>query len=261
MKSKTAIALLIIALVAAPELARASCAPQPPAPVTELEGGTSSSAVSHNHGSWNRAYLLATLHNTSNGAIYAGAAREERFNSSDNAYEAGFYQRIARNLTLTGSGTVSPQHDFLPENSLSGGLELRGGDGYGAQVGYTTRNYVDQRAQIVTTGIDRYAGNSRVGFVVSLAGLTNVTGVAMSETLQAAKYLPCDTAQASLSLGRDVENTGAVNQVAVYSTRSIDLNDIHWFSPRTALNAGVGWYVLTGAYARLEVRLAIRQRL
>jgi YaiO family outer membrane protein len=260
MTFKVSLAAIALCLVAAPIAARASCPAAAPAQAVEVEAGAFTSAVSGNRGAWNGDYVAATARNANNDSLYARAGREDRFGSTDNTYEAGAYERIAPNAVLNLAAAFSPQHNVLPQNVLGGGIDLRAGGGYGFQAGYAARNYTAQRASILTAGADRYSGNTRVALVLTFAGLSNVSGIAMSETLQVARYLACDTLGASVSVGRDVENVGAPNIVAVYPTTQFDVNDVHWFSPRTALNAGVGWYVLSGAYSRLEVRIALRQR-
>lgn len=255
-------AALTLALAAAlvPAAAHAACPAAPAGPSVEIESGASSSAVSNDRGPWNGRFVSASVRGTGDNGAYARAERDERFGSADTSYEAGLYARIAPRAIVNVVAASSPEHNVLPQTVLGGSIDLREGSGYGLQAGYASRIYAAQRASLVTAGADRYAGTSRVAFTVTFAQLSNVPGIAMTETLQAARYLSCDTLAAAVSVGRDVENVAPGAPVAVYPTLSLDVNDLHWLSAHTALNAGVGWNVLGRAYSRLEVRVALRQR-
>lgn len=258
MTIRSALAVLLFA-AALPAAAHAACPAQSTSAI-DLESGASTSAVSNDRRSWNGRYVLASIRGANNDAVYGRASHEERFGAADDAYETGAYLRFARRATLGLIAATSPQHHVLPQSVLGASLDLRAGAGLGYQVGFAERTYDEQRAAVVTAGADRYSGDSRVALLVTLARLSNVPGLAMTETLQTARFLPCDTLGTSLSIGRDVENLGSGSRVAVYPTLSLDVNDLHWLSDRTALNAGVGWSALGGVYSRLEVRIALHRR-
>lgn len=260
MMPRAAVAALAFAAALVPAAAHAACAPTPASPTVEIETGASSSAVSNDRGAWNGRFVTASVRGTDGNGMYARAERDERFGAADDSYEAGIYARIAPRAIASFIAASSPQHNFLPQTVLGGSLDLREGSGYGLQAGYASRTYSTQRASLVSAGADRYAGASRVAFTVTFAQLSGVPGIAMTETLQASRYLSCDTLSAAVSVGRDVENVTAGGPVAVFPTFSLDVNDLHWLSTHTALNAGVGWNVLGRAYSRLEVRVALRQR-
>lgn len=259
MTTRAAVAFALAAALA-PAAAHASCPAAPAAARVEIESGASSSSVSNDRGGWNGRYVTASVHGADDNGAYARAERDERFGAVDDSYEAGLYARIAPRAIVNLVAASSPEHHFLPQTVLGGSIDLREGSGYGLQAGYDSRTYSTQRASILSAGADRYAGTSRVAFTVTFAQLSNVPGIAMTETLQASRYLSCDTLAAAVSVGRDVENAAAGGPVAVYPTLALDLNDLHWLSAHTALNAGVGWNVLGRAYSRLEVRVALRQR-
>ena len=254
-------ALLAATVFASPIAARAACfdAAQA-APSLSLEAGASNDSLSGNRTAWHETYVEADARSDAKRSVYARAARDERFGFADNVYEAGGYAPLLPNVEANAFASFSPQHSQEPVNTIGGGLDVRSGGGYGVQAGYAERNYAFERAAIVDAGGDRYFGRDRVAVVLTFATLSNAPGTAMSETLQFGRYLTCDRFSAAMSFGRDVENI-APGSIAVYPTRSYDVDEMHWFTNRIGVDAGMGWTLLGGAYSRMEVRFAVRERI
>lgn len=247
--------ILTILLIAACQFA------DPPAKRLDVEAGSTSDTLTDNKGTWNEQYLTIATHDGPARAAYAAVTTDQRFGLSDITYEGGAYVRVAPKLTFDAIASFSPTHQVLPDSALQSGLDLRGGNGYGYQATYAQRNYPSAVADIATIGADRYRGNRHFSVAVTAVHLSNVPGTAMSAGVTYTGYLRCDTLSFALSGGRDVENTGVGANVAIYQQISYSANDMHWFTPHTALAFGAGWYLLTGAYDRFELHVALHERL
>ena len=256
-----ALAAAVVAATLCPQLVRAACTvPPPPVKTVTVEAGASRDAVTKGP-AWEEQSLSIASRDGNRFSAYGRFASDTRFGSTDPSYEAGVYSALGPHLIANVEGAFSPTHDFLPATTETGGLDWRTNGGYGYQSQFTQRNYATQIAGITTLGADRYAGVNRYALGVTLANLSSVPGTAVTVHGAFARYLACDDETFSVSGGRDVEPTGVAGQVAVYQSYSYDVNDVHWFTPRTALNAGAAWILLIGAYDRFELRLALRERL
>ncbi len=233
----------------------------PPAKRLDVEAGSTSDTLTGNRGTWNEQYLTVATRDGPGHAAYAAVTTDQRFGLDDITYEGGAYVPLAPKLTLDAIASFSPTHQVLPDSALQGGLDLRAGNGYGYQATYAQRNYPSAIADIATAGADRYRGNRHFSVTVTAVHLSNVPGIAMSADAAYTGYLRCDTLSVAVSGGRDVENTGTGANVAIYQTISYSANDLHWLTPHTALAFGAGWYLLTGAYDRFELHVALHERL
>lgn len=262
MRAFVAAAAAIVAVVLSSQAARAGCRlAEAPSKSLTLESGASASALTAGRTEWQERSFTVVSRAGSRSSVYGRAASDSRFGSTDLSYEAGAYQPLGAHLIGNVEGSFSPTHAFLAGTTESAGLDLRTSGGYGYQAQYAQRNYPAQTAAITTIGADRYAGANHFTLGVTLANLTSVPGTAVSGRIGFARYLACDEESLSVSAGRDVESTGVIGQVAVFKTYTYDVNDVHWFTPRFGLNVGAEWALLTGAYDRFELRLALRERL
>lgn len=227
----------------------------------QVESGYTGSSLTRGHGNWSESYLQAQARNGNNSSFYARFATDSRFGATDQSEEAGAYAALASNVIANIDAQTSAQHNFLPSFAGTADLDIRAQHGYGAQVGYTQRDYTGETVDLANVGADRYAGNDRFAAGFTLARLSTAPGTALSEHLSYSRSLACDVETFSVSNGRDVEMTGIGSGLAVYHAISYDINDVHWISRNLALDAGGGWYILNGAYNRLEFRFALRQRI
>ncbi len=250
----------IALLTAQPALADCRFAAAPAKTLTAEVGATTSS-LTGNRDNWDEQYITIADRSGPTHYTYAHVARDQRFGLSDTTYESGAAFPLAPKLVANAMASFSATHNVLPESTLSAGLDLRGTLGYGYQAQYTQRNYDAAVADIATVGADRYVGDRRFGLTLTAAHLSNVPGIAMSAGLTYARYLACDTLSFGVSGGRDAENTGIGSNVAIYQAINYSANALHWFTPHTALSLGAGWYILTGAYDRFEVEVALHERI
>jgi len=254
--------LACLLAAALPATAEARCSiPAPPTKRVVVEEDVSSSSLTQGRGSWQENSLIVESRDGNTHSFYASAADDVRFGERDADYEAGAYAPIARHVIADVIAAFSPQHQVLPASSGQIDLDVRAGAGYGYQAGFATRNYATVNASIQHLGVDRYFRDLRLAGNVTVAHLNNVPGLALSEGGSITRYLACDTENFSVSTGRDVENTGVGTQLAVYHSQTFYAGDLHRLSSHVGLLIGVGWYELTGAYNRLEIRFALRERI
>jgi YaiO family outer membrane protein len=259
---KRVLALFFASVVVAAAPAYADCQlADPPAKTLTAQAGASTDTLTGNRGTWGEQYVSLTERDGTSHSAYAQVTTDQRFGLADTTYEGGSYFPITSRLLADVIASFSPTHQVLPETTLQGGLDLRAGQGYGYQAQYVQRNYSTAVADIATGGADRYVGNQHFGVTVTSTHLSNVPGTALSAGVYYARYLHCDTVSLAASGGRDVENTGVGANVAIYQTINYTASDVHWFTPRTALSFGAGWYLLTGAYDRFELEMALHERI
>ena len=259
-RAATGLAVLLVGFCA--RSAQAGCGmAELPAKTVQAEAGVISSSLTGNRASWNETYLQVAARDGNTKSAYARAATDQRFGVSDSQYEGGVSLAASSHLNFNASLAYSPQHQILPQSSLSAGADARTGGGYGYQIQYSARSYATVNADTITAGADRYFRDRRVAVALSFAQLSNVPGTAVSAGVRYGRYLPCDNESITIATGRDVENTGVGSNLAVYRAYTYDVNDLHWLSPRFAVNLGAGWNLLNGAYDRFEVRFALHERL
>ena len=248
----------------APAMPATAATPAPTAPqgqdTVDLELGGSNDWLNAGRGMWHGSYALANFTSTSGFKAYAGALDTVRFGQDDSGYVVGIYVP-----TKTPHGTFnaeygfSPQHNNLPATQWTAGYDLRLENGYGVQGSYDNRSYTTLDAQIWHAGFDKYFGDDRLAYSTSFAALSNVPGIAFSQTVSWSKTLPLDAVTVAANVGRDVENTG-FNRIAVYDAASLTVDDVHWVDPHAAVHADVSYNSLAGAYQRFEVLLGLRLR-
>lgn len=262
MKGRLAGILCASIMTLAPVVASARCSLRPPPPKRlSIEEGVSTDTLTKNRGTWHQTSLVAIARNGATQSTYARIAEDERFGATDTQYEIGAYRPVATHVIGDAILSFSPQHHTLPASALEGDLDIRSAAGYGYQIGYEARNYSAVGASIERVGADRYFRDLRVATTLTVAHLSNVSGLALSEGASVTRYLSCDTELFAVSTGRDVENTGFGAQLAVYHSLTFNVSDLHWLSPHFGIDAGLGWDELTGAYNRFEVRFALRERI
>ena len=239
--------------------ARAECPVAEQVKYVEVEGGGTTDNLTQGREQWNGQYLQALAKNGAASTVFARAGFDQRFGQNDPSYEAGAYANIVPHVTANVDASFSPTHIVLPNDQLGGGLDWRIGDGYGLQAQYTDRTYPTQSAGITALGIDRYVGTQHFTAGVTFATLTGVPGTALTERIGYGRTYRCDAVSFTVANGRDVELI-APGSLGIYHTVVLDGNDVHWLTQHVGLDLGLGWYVLTGAYNRLEARFAVRER-
>ncbi len=267
---------LIVAALAVPSRADApaavaTVAPSPaPTPdasagTTQIEGGLTTDILGNNKGDWTSQYVTAMFSKPQSPSSYVTVSNNQRFGYTDVDFEGGVYiPTLTPNGTLELMAAASPQHNVLPAFNYLVGYDARAGGGMGYDLSTAGRIYNGTlsgsvNANIQTLGVNKYFGSDYVAVTTSFAKLSNVPGVATSYSAKVATYLPRDSFGATVSFGKDIENTGTA--IAVYQSTGFDADELHWFSAKTALHAGLGFYNLAGAYGRFEVRLGLRQRI
>jgi YaiO family outer membrane protein len=256
--------MLIAALLAA-TLASPSPSPSLPAssdpPDVQVEAGWNNDQLTGNRVPWNEQYLNAIVKEGNGLTYYGNISQNERFSRHDTRYEAAVYLPTdTRHSNLMVDAAFSPQHDVLPASEIEGAYDLRAGGGYGYDGGFDERNYANTNVSIYTAGADRYFGVNQLAYVASFAALKGSPGVAFSQTMRWSVFEGADRFSVAASAGRDVENTGVGNNVAVFRTFVLDGDALHWFNSQTALHFGIGYDGLyPHAYDRFEVRLGLRE--
>ena len=232
----------------------------PPAKRVDVEAGSTTDTLTGNRGTWNEQYLSVATRDGPEHAAYAAVTSDQRFGLSDITYEAGAYLPVAPSSRSTPSPPLARlTRCFRIRPSKAASTSEPVTDTVTRQ---PTRNEtIPVRLRTLRRPArDRYRGNRHFSVTITAVHLSNVPGTAMSAGVAYTGYLRCDTLSLALSGGRDVESTGVGANVALYQTISYTANDLHWFTPHTALGFGAGWYLLTGAYDRFELHVALHER-
>ena len=256
------IALVALVAVASGRAMASSCrVAQPGARSIVAQVGSSTDTLTGNRGNWNEQYITLSSRDGAAHSSYGSITTDQRFGLTDITYEGGTYFVLTPKLLASAVASFSPTHQVLPASTLQGAVDLRLAQGYGLQTSLAQRDYPSAVADILTGGADHYIGNQHLSVTISAVNLSNVPGTAVSAGITYARTLRCDDVSFALSGGRDVENTGTGANVAICQTINYTANELHWLTPHTAISLGAGWYLLTGAYDRFEVHLAINERI
>jgi YaiO family outer membrane protein len=209
---------------------------------------------------WNQQFLEMVSDRNNGSRYFVRAARDERFENSDNTIGGGGDWELADNWFTGVNLHIAPDADFQPDSEYGAhaGRSLSGG--WVLNLGYRRRNYDTAIVDSYIATTERYFGNFRAAYALSLSHLHGATDSA-GHTLTINWY---QTEHRSFGLsinsGEEAEAIGA-GQVLITDVRGINLTGRHTLSDRVGLNWWFGIHEQGDFYRRQYAGLAVSFRL
>jgi YaiO family outer membrane protein len=225
---KPALRLALALALLAPPLALGAD-PQPL--VNEAELGFSHYALSNGYANWDATYLDGAHRFGEHHSIYGELRETRRFNLVDREVSGGYYHPLGETWTALVEAGASPDHNVLPQHSLSGQLQKALGDGWDVQAGVRHTQYTSAATDLTVLTGERYWGNYRAAYTLYLGKLQGA-GTAPSHTGQFSYYYDEHSyLTLLLSRGRQAESLGSGLGVLLLDVTSTAVTGRHWLSP------------------------------
>lgn len=229
-----------------------------PALPNQIEAGFCRYSLTNGYADWNSTYLDAAHKFGEHHSVYGQVQQAGRFNLVDREISGGYYHPLSPNWTAQIEASASPEHHFLPQNSLYGKLQVSLGDGWDVQAGMRHSAYTLASANTgVLTG-ERYWGNFRAAYRLYLTRLQG-SSTAASHMGQLAYYY---SRESSLTLtvvrGRQGESLGPGLGVLLLDVRSVSVTGRHWLNAAWALSFEAISESQGSLYTRRGISLGLR---
>ena len=226
--------------------------------MSEVELGGTSERLTNNQPDWRSLYLEGVHRFRERQAIYGGLRTVDRFGLSDSESWLGYYHPLDQNWTLNLEGSMSPQHNVLPEYSLYGQLSRKLPYGWIANAGLRHSEYTRSAVNMLVLGAERYWGNWRGGYTIYTAQPEGAPSGSAHRFQVDYYYGDRSSIGLSVTGGKEVENVGPPRGVITTDVRDLPLTGRHWFSPQWGLSWDVVAHEQGDLYRRYGVRLGLR---
>ena len=225
---------------------------------TEIEAGFTQEHLSRGHPEWKSWYVEGAHDFARRNTLFGGLGQTERFGLRDDVMWVGLYYPAARDWTLLGEASYSPDHNVLARYSAFGQLHVALPHGWGVAAGLRHSEYTSVYTNTLLSEVERYWGNWRGAYTLYL-GKPEDAGSAPAHRLQVNYYYgERSRIGAAFTFGREVENTGPQTGIVTTDVMGLSVFGRHWFAPQWAAT----WEVLTheqgNLYRRSGLRLGLR---
>jgi YaiO family outer membrane protein len=224
----------------------------------EIEVGFSRDVLDKGYADWDSLYLDGTHRFGERHSVHGKLRETNRYNLHDREISGGYYFPFGETWTWLVEGSMSPNHNVLPKNSLFGQLQKAFNGGWDVQAGLRRSQYNTASTRLVVLTGERYLGSYRAAYTFYL-GKPEGAGAAPSHMGQLSYYYAERSfLTIGLAKGRQVENLGAGLGVLTTDVTSTSLSGVHW------LNSGWGASYEAMAerqgdlYSRKGIRLGLR---
>lgn len=220
----------------------------------EIGAGFSHDSLDKNYANWESQFINGTHHFGKRHTVFGELRQTRRFDLSDREVSGGYYYPINETWTGLVEASVSPEHNVLPKDSVSGQLQKSFGGGWNVHGGLRHSQYNTTSTELMTLTGEYYWGNYRAAYVYFL-GKPQGIGAASSHMGQVSYYY-ADRNYLTLGLvnGRQVESLGAGLGVLVSDVSSASVSGQHWW----VSNWGISYDALMEKHGNLYLRKGVR---
>jgi len=246
----------------APDVRVPAPAPAPPAAGsrTEIEVGGSRESLTNNLPDWSSVYFEAMHQFRERHTLYGGLRQTRRFRQDDTEANAGLYYPLAETWTGLVEGTVSPEHNILPEFSISAHLQKRLAFGLLVGLGVRHSEYTTNGVNMGLGTMEYYWSHFRAAYTFYS---TRVDGVGSSPAHRFQfnyYYTDRDSIGIAYATGREVENVGPPVGLIASDVREWVLSGRHWFTRNWGLTYELLDHEQGTLYRRQGLRLGVRHQ-
>jgi len=215
-------------------------------------------SLSNGYGDWHSASLDFSYRFKKRRVLYGAFRKTERFGQRDNEGTLGFYQPLSRKWALLLEANASPTHRTLPKWSALVQVERGFKRGWNLQTGYRRTNFNTAKVNVGIIGVEKYFGNYRAAYTLSVANLEAV-GTSASHRVQFNRYYGEQVSAIGFSggFGRELESLGrrGVLQTDVLSG---GVSGRHWFTRRWGINYDFSLTRQGKFYVRRSLNIGVR---
>ncbi len=210
-----------------------------------------SAAWRHQEVNWEHREADATTY-------YTAVRHDERFELNDSSVKGGLHWPASKHWAFNGELTLSPEHHFLPKDSLFAGLDFTVTRGWILHAGIRHSRYQDSQANVATLGAEAYLGAWRIAYTLFEGTIGGASGA--SNLVQADWYYG-NRSFVGLGLvhGREVELIGPTRLV-VTPVNGASLNGEHALSNHWAITYTLGTTSLQDFYTRRGISVGVAYR-
>lgn len=247
--TRPAVALLLAAL-SAPSLAGPA--------YSEIGATAGAEAITNNTAAWRHQDLTWQRRNGDDSAYYVTAAHDERFDLNDSQIGGGLHMPVSRRWAFDARIDFSPQHNFLPRDSLLGGVDFTVRRGLIIHASMRHSRYRESQANVAALGVEAYVSAWRLAYTLYEGTSAGASGA--SHLVEADWYYG-NVSFVGLALvhGREVERISATHLV-VAPINGFTLKGKHALSAHWAITYTLGLSSLQGFYTRRGVSVGVVYR-
>jgi YaiO family outer membrane protein len=191
---------------------------------------------------------------------FAGLHLEERFDTRDEQFLAGWSDRLNDAWSWSLAADVAPDAEVLPRWSAT--AEAVRAFPAAWNLGLRLRHASHASVDVDTLGatVEKYFGDYSAGYTLNAAKTTDVDDPSFSHALYVARdYGDASRIALVVGFGEEAE-TVAPGAVRVTDTTSVSLRGLHDLDAAWALRWDAGWYEQGDLYDRYRVHLGLERR-
>lgn len=245
------LAALLLAAIAVPACAAGTA-------FTEIGATAGVDSTTGNSAAWRHQKVIWQRRETDSASYYAGAGHDERFDLNDTYVTGGFHLPASRKWSFNGALNLSPQHNFLPRDSLFAAVDYTIRRGWILHAGLRHSRYQDSQSNVATLGAIAYVGAWRFAYTLFEGTSSGASGA--SHLVQADWYYG-DISFVGLGLvkGREVERIDP-RRLVVTPVTGVSLRGKQAISGHWAVTYTLGVTSLQDFYTRRGISIGVAYR-
>lgn len=225
---------------------------------TEIAARAGAENITGNGAAWRYQEVNWKYRATDGAAYYATAGHDERFELQDSSLRGGLHIPASKRWAFDAELAISPEHHFLPKDSLFAGFDYTVARGWILHAGIRHSRYDNSQANVATAGLETYIGPWRLAYTLFEGTSGGASGA--SNLVQADWYYGNHSfVGLGLVHGREVERIDPTRLV-VTPINGISLNGEHALSARWAITYTLGITSLQDFYTRRGVSIGVAYR-
>ena len=217
-------------------------------------------SLSNGYGSWRSASINFVHKFSRRKALYGRYSETERFRRRDREVQIGIYQPLSDKWTLLLEGNASPTHKVLPKWSAMAQIERTIDKTWIVKGGYRRTNLNTAKANIAKTEVEKYWGNNRAAYALSVNNLENV-GTSPSHRIQYSRYYGerVNSFNVSTAFGRELESLGELGTLQS-NIKNLSVSGRHWFKRSLGFSYGFTLHKQGDLYNRQGFNIGLRYK-
>ena len=226
----------------------------------EVEAGFSYEWLSNSIADWHSEFLEVSKVFGRRSALYGVLRQSRRFDLTDQEVVSGLSLPLHERWTTVYELSFSPTHRISPGWSALVGVQYNFLEGWNYGIDLRMGNYEHTSVTRFIQSVERYWGNFRGAYSLSLNTLWGAETVNSHQVAFNYYYAAKSSFGINYAMGLELERFGPVDIVSNHVI-ALSLLGRHWFVPGWALSYEWGWGDVMNHYSRTGVRLGLRHEL